>query len=199
MSDASNINSTSSVVYTGRVKWFNNKAGYGFITVTDSAKAVNGVDASEIIKSGTDVFVHYSKISLANKQYSYLIQGEYVQFQLESCTTGSHTIQASNVTGINGGKLMCETRREFRIARTSYRGQGQQGEGEGDVQTQTQTQTGAPQSPQGPPVPSSRPAPRAPVRAGRGVARTVPRPPRVASSTADTSGKGRAAARPRQA
>ncbi len=25
--------------FTGRVKWFNNKAGYGFITVTDGSKA----------------------------------------------------------------------------------------------------------------------------------------------------------------
>ena len=32
----------------GRVKWFNNKAGYGFITVTDGSR------------SGTDVFVHHS-------------------------------------------------------------------------------------------------------------------------------------------
>jgi cold shock CspA family protein len=36
--------------FTGRVKWFNNKAGYGFITVTDGPK------------SGSDVFVHHSSI-----------------------------------------------------------------------------------------------------------------------------------------
>jgi cold shock CspA family protein len=37
---------------TGRVKWFNSKAGYGFITVTDGPK------------SGTDVFVHHSAIKV---------------------------------------------------------------------------------------------------------------------------------------
>lgn len=147
MSD--NSNSKSSVVYTGRVKWFNNKAGYGFITVTDSA--VSGQDDN--VKSGTDVFVHYSKISLANKQYSYLIQGEYVNFQLEFFETGAHKIQASNVTGINGGKLMCETRREFRLARNSYREQNE---------SQDQPVVLTPVGP--PPKRSSVDVPHAPVR-----------------------------------
>lgn len=156
MSDNSNSNT-----YTGRVKWFNNKAGYGFITVTDSSTA------SDVVKSGTDVFVHYSKISLANTQYSYLIQGEYVQFQLEFFETGAHKIQASNVTGINGGKLMCETRREFRIARNSYREQSV---------SQPESSSSTPQTPVGPPP--TRRAPRAPsgqdrTTGGRGEARTT--------------------------
>jgi cold shock CspA family protein len=160
MSD--NSNSKSSVIYTGRVKWFNNKAGYGFISITDTAKAVTGVDAPDVVKSGTDIFVHYSKISLANSQYSYLIQGEYVQFQLEFFETGVHTIQASNVTGINGGKLMCETRREFRIARNSYRDQNE-----------SPTQDQEAQTPPGPPrlnrTSTANQIPRAPLRSsGRG-------------------------------
>lgn len=151
MSD--NSNSNSSVIYTGRVKWFNNKAGYGFITVTDSA--VSG--QCDNVKSGTDVFVHYSKISLANKQYSYLIQGEYVNFQLEFFETGVHKIQASNVTGINGGKLMCETRREFRLARNSYREQH-----ESQDQPETAVQMESPVGP--PPKGNSVDVPRAPLR-----------------------------------
>jgi cold shock CspA family protein len=94
---------------TGRVKWFNNKAGYGFITVTDG------------LRSGTDVFVHHSSVNVSDQQYKYLVQGEYVQFTLSTVSTGSHQFQASSVSGINGGKLMCETRHEFKTARKSYK------------------------------------------------------------------------------
>ena len=93
----------------GRVKWFNNKAGYGFITVTDGNR------------SGSDVFVHHSAISVENQQYKYLVQGEYVEFSEVNATSGPHQYQASNILGVNGGKLMCETRREFKIARSNYK------------------------------------------------------------------------------
>jgi CspA family cold shock protein len=94
---------------TGRVKWFNNKAGYGFITVTDGDS------------SGTDVFVHHSVINVENQQYKYLVQGEYVEFVLVKTTSGDHEWQASNVSGIKGGKLMCETRHDFKVARSNYK------------------------------------------------------------------------------
>jgi cold shock protein len=93
----------------GRVKWFNNKAGYGFITVTDGSR------------SGTDVFVHHSTIQVENQQYKYLVQGEYVEFDLIKTSSGAHEWQASNVHGIKGGKLMCETRNETKQARTAYK------------------------------------------------------------------------------
>ena len=91
----------------GRVKWFNNKAGYGFITVTDGER------------SGSDIFVHHSAISVENQQYKYLVQGEYVEFSEVVATSGPHQHQAANVLGVRGGKLMCETRREFKIARSN--------------------------------------------------------------------------------
>ena len=81
----------------GRVKWFNNKAGYGFITLTGETEK--------------DVFVHHSSIQVGNEQYKYLVQGEYVEFNLET-SSGAHEYQAGEVRGIQGGKLMCETRRE---------------------------------------------------------------------------------------
>ena len=56
----------------GCVKWFNNKAGYGFITVTDGSKA------------GSDIFVHHSSIQIDTEQYKYLVQGEYVEFSLSA-------------------------------------------------------------------------------------------------------------------
>ena len=105
--ESSSLDTTVSVLI-GRVKWFNNKAGYGFITVTDGEH------------SGKDVFVHHSYIKVSDEQYKYLIQGEYVNFNLDNTPNGNHEIQAANVSGINGGKLMCETRREFRETRTAY-------------------------------------------------------------------------------
>ena len=94
--------------FMGRVKWFNNKAGYGFITVTDGPK------------SGTDVFVHHSAIKVDSEQYKYLVQGEYIEFSLSDTKTDTHQFQADEVSGIKGGKLMCETRRDSRSSRTQY-------------------------------------------------------------------------------
>lgn len=103
------IPSTASEHLLGRVKWFNNKAGYGFITVTDGTR------------SGTDVFVHHSAINVENQQYKYLVQGEYVEFHLIKTESEKHEWQASNVSGIKGGKLMCETRFELKVARNEYK------------------------------------------------------------------------------
>ena len=100
---------TTSATLLGRVKWFNSKAGYGFITITDGEK------------SGSDVFVHHSAVDVSNQQYKYLVQGEYVELSLTKTDGGSHEFQAGNVCGIKGGKLMCETRREFKLARSTYK------------------------------------------------------------------------------
>jgi cold shock CspA family protein len=88
----------------GQVKWFNNKAGYGFITVSDGEL------------SSKDIFIHYSSIRVTNSQYKYLVQGEYVEFTLSKPTGEVHEFQASDVSGIKGGALMCETRRQTRPA-----------------------------------------------------------------------------------
>lgn len=96
--------------FTGRVKWFNNKAGYGFVTITDGCH------------SGKDIFVHHSSINVDSEQYKYLIQGEYIEFSLSDTKgLGDHEYQAGGVSGINRGKLMCETIRESRSARTYYK------------------------------------------------------------------------------
>lgn len=77
---------------TGRVKWFNKKTGYGFITVTSGER------------SGTDVFVHYSAISVDNQQYKYLVQREYVEFDLAGAESDKHEYQAKNVTVVRRWK-----------------------------------------------------------------------------------------------
>lgn len=97
------------VKYSGRVKWFNNKTGYGFISVTSGDK------------SGLDLFVHHSSIVVDSQQYKYLVQGEYVEFEIFDAETDGHQFQAANVKGIASGKLMCETRNELRTARDNYR------------------------------------------------------------------------------
>jgi len=86
----------------GQVKWFNNKAGYGFITVNDGEY------------SGKDIFIHYSAIRVTNSQYKYLVQGEYVEFNLVKSNTDTHEYQATDISGVKGGALMCETRRNSR-------------------------------------------------------------------------------------
>jgi CspA family cold shock protein len=96
MSDSS---ATSTDRKVGNVKWFNNKAGYGFITV------------GEKTDSPLDVFVHYSNINVSNSQYKYLVQGEYVEFVQTPTPDGPHAFQATAVTGIEGGPTLCERRR----------------------------------------------------------------------------------------
>tara|TARA_Y100000389_G_scaffold203885_1_gene253954 strand:- start:4238 stop:4798 length:561 start_codon:yes stop_codon:yes gene_type:complete len=93
----------------GRVKWFNNKAGYGFIT---SSSGEEGSD---------DVFVHHSALETGAEQYKYLVAGEYVEFCRCETNDEAHKWQAGNVKGVNGGKLMCETRNENRTVRTGGR------------------------------------------------------------------------------
>ena len=109
MTDNVDTTSTTSARFIGRVKWFNNKAGYGFITVTDGPQ------------SGSDMFVHHSAIAVASQQYKYLVQGEYVELNVVKAQGGSHEYQAVDVAGIKGGKLMCETRFDFKAARNNYK------------------------------------------------------------------------------
>ena len=97
---------------TGRVKWFNNKTGFGFITALSD---------SEGVKEGSDVFVHHSAIKVAQEQYRYLSQGEYLEFVLSKLTASGaaeskHEFQAVDVSGIKGGKLICETRWEAKAS-----------------------------------------------------------------------------------
>lgn len=63
----------------GRVKWFNDAKGFGFIER----------DGQE------DVFVHYSQIQ--REGYKTLAEGQVVEFEL---VTGSKGLQAKNVVGV---------------------------------------------------------------------------------------------------
>jgi cold shock CspA family protein len=82
----------------GRVKWFNNKAGYGFVTVCEGEY------------KDKDIFSHFSSIMVTKSQYKYLVQGEYVQFDLAKSSEQGHEFKALSITGVRQGELMCETR-----------------------------------------------------------------------------------------
>ena len=90
---------------TGRVKWFNNRAGFGFVTVMEGEK------------KDEDIFVHHSGIVVNNEQYKYLVQGEYVSFSLRESDNDDHPYQAGEVRGVLEGWLMCETRNANRSSR----------------------------------------------------------------------------------
>lgn len=84
----------SNKVYTeknvrGKVKWFNVKAGFGFINRNDN---------------GEDVYAHYSAIVNKNPQHRVrsLADGELVQFNIIQGTKG---VEASDITGINGATV----------------------------------------------------------------------------------------------
>lgn len=63
----------------GKVKWFNNSKGYGFITPED----------------GNDVFVHHTAIQ--GDGYKSLDEGQAVEFNIEKGPKGE---QATNVVKI---------------------------------------------------------------------------------------------------
>jgi hypothetical protein len=75
------------------------------------------------------VFIHHSAINVESQQYKYLVQGEYVNFDVVHTNSGTHEWQASNVCGVNSGKLMCETRNDARQSSSSQQ-QGGRGDDE---------------------------------------------------------------------
>ena len=68
------------IVPKGKVKWFDNKKGYGFITPED----------------GKDVFVHHTAIQ--GDGYKTLQEGQEVEFDIVQGPKGE---QASNVTKLS--------------------------------------------------------------------------------------------------
>ena len=109
MSTSTTTDISTSPLLTGQVKWFNNKAGFGFITVLNEHETL----------SGKEIFVHFTSIDVKNNQYKYLVQGEYVEFSLVKLDGGDHEFHAVQVHGIKGGNLMCETRKQTNEERST--------------------------------------------------------------------------------
>lgn len=94
-------------IHTGQVKWFNDKLGYGFITLcgpTDSVFSMED-DTPVTLDGGRDVFVHHSGVRPVNSNFHSLRKGEYTSFNMMH---GQNGPQAIDVTGIGGGTLMCD-------------------------------------------------------------------------------------------
>jgi CspA family cold shock protein len=64
----------------GRIKWFNDAKGYGFI---------------EQPEGGEDVFVHFSAINMEG--FKTLAEGQEVEFEIRQ---GDKGLQAANVTRV---------------------------------------------------------------------------------------------------
>ena len=73
----SDINIFNTFFMTGKVKWFDSKKGYGFITA----------------ENGKEIFVHFS--GMATDGFTSLNEGQSVQFEVGSGAKGE---QAINVT-----------------------------------------------------------------------------------------------------
>ena len=65
---------------TGKVKWFNNAKGYGFILSDDG---------------GEDLFAHYSSIQIEG--YKTLKAGQAVEFETKPSDKGTHAINISPI------------------------------------------------------------------------------------------------------
>ena len=84
--------------HLGQVKWFNRQTGWGFITILDS---------------NDDIFVHWRSLRIDNEQFKYLVAGEYVELNIKHDESNQkHPRTADDVSGVRGGKLMCEFRQE---------------------------------------------------------------------------------------
>jgi CspA family cold shock protein len=64
---------------TGKVKWFNNAKGYGFITSDD----------------GTDAFVHYGDVEMDG--FKSLNEGDPVEFEMTQGPKGAKAIKVKRV------------------------------------------------------------------------------------------------------
>lgn len=105
-------NSTTELFNTeffGMAKWFNNRNGYGYITIV-------GKEGTPLL--GQDIFVHHTELCVSGKEmYKYLVKGEYVNFYLKPVENSAHQYAASQITGLFKNPLMCETKSEERALR----------------------------------------------------------------------------------
>ena len=106
------------------VKWFNHKAGYGFLTD---------------LESGSDVFVHHNGIQTGDNVYKTLTTGEYVEYETTKDKSGKTL--AVNVTGVRGGKLLCEHPKPVRTTtKTAPKGKGRSTKSRGKGNRSTQVE-----------------------------------------------------------
>lgn len=95
-----NMNDNTVGQYSGKVKWFNKKKGYGFITLLNDNE-----------KEDKDVFFHYS--SIVSDNFKILYPGEYVSFDT---ITVDNKVNCTNIKGIMGRELLIDnTDHHFKV------------------------------------------------------------------------------------
>jgi cold shock CspA family protein len=105
MSQTEQVTQTPRLV--ARVKWFNARRGYGYVTN---------------VETGSDLFVHHSGLTVGEENvYRMLVEGEYVE--CSTTTDDQDRTLAVDVTGLSRGLLMCQTR-ALRQAQNDRDGRG---------------------------------------------------------------------------
>lgn len=86
----------------GRIKWFDNRKGFGFLTR---------------LEDNVDIFLHFSSITVGDGVYKTLMEGEYVEFDVKQDDSGKNL--AVDITGPRRGPLLCENteRRIYAVRR----------------------------------------------------------------------------------
>lgn len=92
----------------GRVKWFNSKSGFGFITVCDGSH------------KDKDIFAHFTALRGDSNIHKHLVMGEYVEFMLSKSESEQHEFIATDISGIHGGLMMCDTQRLNNIRSSNH-------------------------------------------------------------------------------
>ena len=93
---------------TGIVKWFDTKKGYGLITMLE-APYLNEI-----------IFVHHTEIAVKLEQYRYLVAGEYISCVVENSVNKTVKLYATDIKGVLGGQVMCETLNDQKLLKDAY-------------------------------------------------------------------------------
>jgi CspA family cold shock protein len=83
----------------GKVKWFNNAKGYGFLNASN-------VDH--------DIFIHYSSIEMEG--YKYLKAGQVVEYNLQDGPKGLHAVNIKPFEESREDAFESEVRHEVEVA-----------------------------------------------------------------------------------
>ena len=97
----------------GQVKFFDKTKGFGFINIIYTIKSLDEFN-------GKDIYIHQKNIKPIINIFGYLEKNEYVEFDIIN-DEKRNTVQASNVTGLKKGSLLCEAQVKSNITYNNIR------------------------------------------------------------------------------